>query len=96
MGLLFMATDCRATPLQKNKHKKGIVHAMTVLEVQPTVKGADTISVTFRKSQRIYRLPKKSKAVFLKLLKESEQKHTPVMVWRIKEESDVIISVERP
>ena len=96
LGLLFMATSSEAAAVKKKITKHGIVHTMTVMEVQPPSKGVDTIYVSFRVSQRIYKLPTKSNTRYLKLLKESEKKHTPVKVWRIKEESDVIIEVDKP
>jgi hypothetical protein len=57
LGLLFIGTNSMAAPLKKKAGKKGIVHTMTVMEVQSPEKGVDTIYVSFRVSQRIYKLP---------------------------------------
>ena len=98
LGLLFMAIPNPANAGQK-KHaskKKGVVQSMTVLEVGAPVNDEPSIRIIFRVSQRIYKLPKDANPKYLDLLKESAQKHTPVLVRRAKEESDVILSVEKP
>ena len=76
--------------------KKGVVYSMTVLEVGPPDKNVTYINVIFRVSQRVYKLPTDANPEYLRLLKESEKYHTAVLVRRVKEESDVIVSVERP
>lgn len=98
LGLLFCVGPGAATAGQK-KHvvkKKGVVHSMTVMEVGQPVNDEPSIRVMFRVSQRIYKLPKDANPKYLELLKESQQYHTPVLVRRAKEESDVILSVEKP
>jgi hypothetical protein len=93
--MLSVAAPSCATQ-KKHAKKKGVVHTMTVLEVQPPRKDETYIEVSFRISQRIYKLPKNANPKYLELLKQSEREHTPVMVWRAKEESDVIVTVEKP
>ena len=98
LGLLFMAFTNSATAAQK-KHapkKKGVVQSVTVLEVGAPVNDDPFIRIIFRVSQRIYKLPKDANPKYLDLLKESMHNHTPVQVRRAKEESDVILSVEKP
>ena len=72
------------------------MHAMTVLEVRMPEKEVTYVSVIFKVSQRIYKLPNDANPKYLQLLKESEKKHSPVNVWRAREESDVIIRVDKP
>jgi hypothetical protein len=69
---------------------------MTVLEVGAPVNDEPFIRIIFRVSQRIYKLPKDANPKYLDLLKESQHSHIPVLVRRAKEESDVILSVEKP
>jgi hypothetical protein len=97
LSLLFVLSVAATSRANQKKHakKKGVVHAMTVLEVQQPQKDETYIGVSFRVSQRIYKLPKDANPKYLELLKQSERQHTPVMVWRAKEESDVIVSVEK-
>jgi len=96
LGLFFMltATPAIALPQKHNKHK-GVVHSMTVLAVRPANNDEPYFNVLFRISQRIYKLPKDANPAYLALLKESATKHTPVLVRRANEGSDVIMGVER-
>ena len=68
---------------------------MTVLSVAPANNDETYISVIFQVSQRRYKLPKNANPAYLKLLRESEKSHTPVLVERAKEESDIIVSVKK-
>jgi hypothetical protein len=92
-----MAWCIPAAAIQK-KHlaaNKGVVNNMIVISIAPPEKDMPYFSVIFRISQRSYKLPNDANPRYLKLLKESEKKHTPVLVRRAREESDVIVSVEK-
>ena len=80
---------------KKNAKKKGVVHSMIVIIVNPPNNDETFIGVIFRVSQRKYKLPKDANPEYLKLLKDSEKNHTPVLVERATEESDVIVSVKK-
>jgi|GEM_PF-2960013 len=80
---------------QDKKVSKPVQHKMTAIEVVAPQSGEDFYEVTFRRSQRHYRLGSKAPAKYVKLLRESARKHTPVTVWRAGEESDIIEKVER-
>ena len=97
LGLLFMACALHTqAATKKHKAKKtGVVHSMTVIMVAPPNNDEPFIGVIFRVSQRQYKLPKNANPEYLMLLRESEKNHTPVLVERAKEESDVIVSVKR-
>ncbi len=98
LGLFFLTWNLPALAFQKAKvnSKKGVVHSMVVIHIEPPEKDLSYITVIFRISQRYYKLPKNGNPKYLKLLKESEKNNTPVLVRRAKEESDVIVSVEKP
>jgi len=97
LSLLFMVYSIHAIAGSKH-HKtktKGVVYSMTALYVNPPNNDETFIGIIFRESQRKYKLPKDANPQYLDLLKESEKKHIPVLVERVKEESDVIVSVKR-
>ncbi|MCD6013707.1 MAG: hypothetical protein K0Q79_3569 [Flavipsychrobacter sp.] len=77
------------------KRKKTVVDTMIVIEVTPAGKGQPYTEVTFRRSARRYKLQAKANPNYVKLLKESADKHTPVLIERAKIESDEILSVKR-
>lgn len=96
---LFLTLNPAAAPAVQKKHpgdKRGVVNTMTVLRVGPPEKDVTYISILFRVSQRVYKLPKDANPAYLRLLRESERNHTPVLVRRTSEESDVIFSVGKP
>ena len=94
MGLL-LSTHAGAIQ-KKHAKKKTVVQSMTVMEVGQPVNDEPFLRVIFRVSQRIYKLPKDANPKYMQLLKASEHDHTPVLVERSKEESEVIISVKKP
>ena len=93
LGLFFMATFSVAKPLQKN-HPKYVENKMTVLAIRPAGNDETYINVVFRISQRIYKLPKDADPKFLDLLKVSAKNHTPVIIQRANEASDIILRVQ--
>lgn len=97
LSLLFMTPALSATAKQAHRKakKKGVVHAMTVLMISPPSNEETSIGVIFQVSQRRYKLPKDANPAYLKLLKESQANHTPVLVERASEASDVIVSVHK-
>jgi len=98
VSLLFMvyALQAIAAPQHHKAKKKGVVHSMTVLLVNLENNNEPYIGVIFQVSQRRYKLPKDANPAYLQLLKESQHDHTPVLVERAKEESDIIVSVKKP
>ena len=98
LSLFFIAWCIPAAAIQK-KHvaaKKGVVNTMIVISIAPPENERPYFTVIFRVSQRAYKLPNDANPRYLKLLKESEKNHTPLLVRRAREESDVIVSVEKP
>ena len=69
---------------------------MTVAAIRVANPKDTFAKVTFFQSQRFFKLPNDASPNYLKLLKESEKNNTPVIVKRVSEESDVILSVEKP
>jgi hypothetical protein len=68
---------------------------MTVLKILPAGKSDSVTRIIFQTSQRIYKLPLKAKPVYLLRLKESLEKHVPVLIKRASEKSDIILSVNK-
>lgn len=98
LGLLFLVFTfhyCSATQRHKTK-RKGVENTMTVAAIRASNNNETFIRVTFLQSQRFYKLPNDANPAYLKLLQESEKEHTPVIIKRAKEESDVILSVRKP
>ncbi len=97
LGLLFMLLTVPSFSAPKHKlKKKGVENTMTVAAIRPPVSSETFVRVTFLQSQRFYKLPNDANPNYLALLKESEKSHTPVVIKRAKEESDVILSVRKP
>ena len=69
---------------------------MTVAAIRTPGNNETFIRITFLQSQRFYKLPNDANPTYLDLLKESEKEHTPVIIRRAKEESDVILNVRKP
>jgi hypothetical protein len=97
LSLFFVLVACSAAGGQKKRGAatKGVMHPMTVMNIEQPTAGADYYGIAFTVSQRVYRLPKSARASYLRLLKQSQQRHVAVRVWRAREDSDVIIRVER-
>ena len=79
----------------KKKHKQ-VTQSMTVAAIRPEQNNETFVRVIFLQSQRFYKLSNDADPKFLKLLNGSLQSHTPVIVKRETEESDVILSVTKP
>ncbi len=98
LSLLFLLvsfTSFGAGKRHKAKKKQGVTKEYTVAAIKPS-RDIDTfVRVCFLQSARFYKLSKNADPGYLKLLKESEEKHTPVLVERVKEESDVIVRVSK-
>lgn len=69
---------------------------MTVAAVRTPNSGETFVRISFLQSQRFYKLPNDANPAFLELLKASAQGHTPVVITRANEQSDVILSVRKP
>ncbi|MCW3122440.1 MAG: hypothetical protein JWQ38_1932 [Flavipsychrobacter sp.] len=97
LSLLLLCLSLHSCALAKGKKakKKGVVHAMTVAAIRPENKGDAFVRVSFLQSARFYKLPNNANPEYMILLKESLSTHTPVLVERAKEESDVIVSVTK-
>lgn len=97
LSLLFMAFSIHAdaTPQVKKKKMKTVIDTMIVIEAVPAQKGEPFAEITFRVSQMRYKLSAKANPAYFKLLKESEKKHTPVLIERANITSDVILSVKK-
>ena len=97
LGLLFLLLTIPSFSAPKHKpKKKGVENTMTVAAIRPPNGGETFVRVTFLQSQRFYKLPNDANPDYLVLLKESEKGHTPVVIKRAKEESDIILSVRKP
>ncbi len=68
---------------------------MTVAGIRPPIGEEPYIAVTFNESARFYRIPKNAAPEYLDLLRESEKNHTPVLVKRANEYSDIILRVKK-
>ena len=98
LSLLFLCFSLHACAAVK-KHKgksKSVVHELTVAGIRPENKTETFVRITFLQSARFYKLPKDSNPEYMILLQESERTHKPVLVERVSEESDVIVSVAKP
>jgi hypothetical protein len=97
LSLLFIAFSFHSIAATKHHKvtKQGVIHSMTVIDVGPLADDAHNLGVIFRISQMKYKLPKDANPEYLRLLKESEKNHTPVLVERATEQSNVIISVKK-
>jgi hypothetical protein len=89
-----MAYPSAASKKNQKKKKKGVENVMTVAAIRPG-KDQAFIKVTFLESQRFYKLPNDSNPVYIDLLKASEKNKTAVVIKRIDEHSDVILSVQQ-
>lgn len=96
LGLLFLIFAFQYSGATQRHKKKGVENTMTVAAIRTSNSNEAFVRVTFLQSQRFYKLPNDANPTFLKLLKESEKGHTPVIIKRSKEESDVILSVRKP
>ena len=95
--LLFMAVSFQGQAARHNKKKvKGVEHTMTVVAIRPPNNNEPFVRVSFARSQRFYKLPNDADPRYMYLLKASEKDHSPVVIKRAKEESDVILSVRKP
>ena len=90
---MVFAHHANAVPVVKKK--KTVVDTMVVIEVAPQVKGGHYLEITFRHSARRYKLPARVNTGYVKLLKESASKHTPLLIERANKESDEILSVRK-
>ncbi|MFI5196575.1 MAG: hypothetical protein ACHQD8_05755 [Chitinophagales bacterium] len=82
--------------MKGNKKKsKSVAQAMTVAAIRAANPKNTFIEVTFSESQRFYKLPNDADPKYLILLKESEKNNTPVIIKRVSEYSDVILSVSK-
>ena len=97
LGLLFLfgALTSFEAPRHKAK-KKPVENTMTVAAIRPPNSNETFVRITFLQSQRFYKLPNDANPAYLRLLKESEQQHSPVVIKRAQEESDVILGVRKP
>lgn len=96
LGLLLVAGAFQADAGHRHKKKaKGIETTMTVVAIRPPKDNETFVRVSFTPSQRFYKLPNDANPAYLELLKASEKDHTPVIIRRAKEESDIILSVRR-
>lgn len=84
-----------AVKKHKQQHKKGVEYSMTVAAIRPVNNDETYITIIFNESARFYKLPKNANPAYLDLLKESEKNKTRVLVGRVREESDVILSVKK-
>jgi hypothetical protein len=98
LSLLFLFSASLTFAVTKgHKHKKKpVTYALTVAAIRPPNDGETFMRVSFLQSARFYKLPLDADPAYLKSLNESVKTHTPVMVERASEESDVIVSVKKP
>jgi hypothetical protein len=93
---LFFCLSMLNLPVTGQNHKTkttAVTDSMTVIKIFATTQADSITRVLFEPSQRIYKLPTKAKAIYLKRLKESLSMHRPVPIKRSSERSDIILSV---
>jgi len=73
-----------------------VENTMSVIEIRQANEHDTFWTITFGRSQRFYKLANDANPKYLELLKASAHDHTPVVIKRAKEESDVILSVGKP
>lgn len=97
LSLLFLVCSVQNVFAAKGQKKKPktVEYEMTVAAIRPANPKNTFIEVTFSESQRFYKLPNDADPKFLVLLKASEKDHTPVLVRRASEKSDVILRVTK-
>ena len=98
LSLLFVIgalQPCEAMKGGQKKKIKSVQQVMTVVTVRQESPNETFFTVTFTPSQRFYKLPNDANPKYLILLKESEKNHTPVIITRASERSDVILSVSK-
>ena len=97
LGLLFLTFCTPADGAIKGhkKKKKTATYSLTVAAIRSANDEEAFMRVTFLQSARFYKLPKDANPGYLQLLKESELNHSPVIVERATEESDIIVSVKK-
>lgn len=96
LSLLFLLGSLHASAIGKHKKvkNKSVEYALTVAAIRAN-NDQTFVRVSFNESQRFYKLPNNADPAYLDLLKESEKNHTPVLVKRADEYSDVILSVKK-
>ena len=97
LSLFFLVVIFQSCTISKEHTNpaKEVIQEMTVIKILPENSDSNFMKVVFKRSQRTYKLAKDTDPHYILLLKESEQNNTAVLVKRAKEESDVIISVEK-
>ena len=95
LSLFFLVATlqyCEAMKGNKNKNKS-VADKMKVAAIRAANQNDTFIRVTFLQSQRFYKLSNHADPAYLKLLKESAKNNTPVIIKRVSEQSDMILSV---
>lgn len=97
LSLLLLLGTLQACATGKHKKAKGkpVEYALTVAAIRPANNDQTFVKVSFNESQRFYKLPNNADPAYIDLLKESEKNHTPVLVKRANEYSDVILRVRK-
>ncbi len=98
LGLFFVAiTMGSCSVLQDHENRKNVVtNTYTVAAIRPHGQNETFMTVMFLRSARFYKLADDADPAYIAMLKESEQHHTPVVITRASEESDVILKVSKP
>lgn len=95
LSLFFLLISIQSCSAHKGgRSKKMVEKQMTVANIRTENPSDNFITVCFLESARFYKLSKKSKPVYLQLLRESEKKQMPVLVSRTDEKSEEIIKVQ--
>ena len=96
LSLLLIPLIATQVFAKSHKKHKQVTQSMTVAAIRPEQNNETFVRVIFLQSQRFYKLSNDADPKFLKLLNGSLQSHTPVIVKRETQESDVILSVTKP
>ncbi|GAA4463401.1 hypothetical protein GCM10023093_11760 [Nemorincola caseinilytica] len=88
-------TSCAGTRKKKNTGKKPVEYTLTVAAIRPAQPADQYVEISFLESARFYRLPRNADPSYIDLLQRSQQEHTPVLVKRANEYSDVILRVRK-
>lgn len=94
-GLFFCMAFYAPGALAQHKSSVPVINTMTVIKILPEKKGDTVTRVIFQTSQRIYKISIHCNHIYMRRLKESNRKHSPVIITRASEQSDLILDVKK-
>lgn len=94
-GLFFCMAFYASGSLAQRVPFTLVANTLTVIKILPAAKGDTVTRVIFQTSQRIYKIPVHCKHCYIRRLKESSRKHSPIIIIRGSEQSDLILEVKK-